>query len=116
MDFKNKKVLLWGVGLEASHAERLSRDFGHVWYATPWTTEQKFVNYACGAGFAPNIEKVMHPQEYIKKADLVASCNIGGPFWDLPNQFGGGRGEKLEEYRYKFRMIQPLHTRNSICL
>lgn len=112
MNFKGKNILVWGTGIEVDHCTRLAHDAEIVYYFTPWIEQQKFIGYAYGQGLASNIKKTIHFWDHVDEADLICFFDIGAG--DAAkylrkqgkNVFGGGDGEKFEEYRYKFRLLQ----------
>lgn len=112
MDLSKLKVLIWGNGDEIEHADRLGRDFGKVWYYTPYQTGYcDFKDYSIGKGF-PNVEKVKSFWAYVDQADLICFFNEGQG--DLcaylrkmgKRVYGAGKGEIMENERLTMRKIQ----------
>jgi hypothetical protein len=114
MSYSNKNVLVIdNGGLGIVHAERIARDVNHCWY---WTFFKdafpKIENYAIGYGIG-NIEKIMHPFEYIDKADLIYFTDIGwGDLVDYLRKqgkivFGSGlKTQELEDDKFLAKKVQ----------
>ena len=107
---KDKTALVWDTGIGVEHAVRLAQDFGKVLYYTP--TQRTFCESKdtfLGQGF---VKKVKYFNEAKKDADFIVFTDIGqGDMVDeLREQskvvFGAGQGEKFENHRFPFRVLQ----------
>lgn len=111
MNLKNKKVLVVDHGLFHCLAERLSRDFGEVYYYAQWESSFPVPDKALIGDGIPGLTRVDKWQDYIDEVDLICFFDI----YNGPDQarlrkqgyrvFGSARGEVLELDRIGFREI-----------
>lgn len=111
--FSDKKVLVADPGgCDLEHAVRLARDFGKVYYYTPWQKQGPiFSDYAIGQG----VEGLTNEREFwrrVDEVDLICFFDVGFGDWaDYLRRhdycvFGAGRGEELEQDRFLMRREQ----------
>jgi hypothetical protein len=112
LTYKDKCCLVFDTGGGTFHVERLAKDFGQVYFFTPWADgNPKFENYCEGLGLK-NVTKVLDPFNYIDKADLICFLDVGegdkAAYFREKGKvvFGAGRGEKLEQDRFFMRKLQ----------
>lgn len=111
--FSDKRALVWdsgGGGVE--HAVRLAKDFGQVWYTTPWQQAGPTLDTMSVGKGLEGIERVDQFWKYVEQADLIyfVESGMGDAAQFLRERghrvFGAGLGEELEQDRYKMRKIQ----------
>jgi hypothetical protein len=109
--FSNLKCLVADPGgTDLEHAVRLGKDFGKVYYYTPWQKQGPlFLDYAIGEG----IEQIENEKKFwarVDSVDLVVFCDIGFGDWARYLRSHGyrvfGGSEELEEDRFLVRREQ----------
>jgi phosphoribosylamine-glycine ligase len=113
-DLSTKCCLMYDYGLFAEVGMRLARDFGQVYYYSPW--KSSFCHSApavIGTGLAPNMERVLDFWDYVPEADVVVFGEI--PDADMQRVvrekfhkpvLGHGDAERLETDRWGARKLQ----------
>lgn len=111
-NLKDKTALVFDSGLFTFIAERLARDFGRVYYYSPWKTAfSKSSALAIGSGI-DGVERLKDFWPVIDKVDLFVFPDIGQG--DLQTYlrsvgkrvFGCGLSDSLETDRWSFRKTQ----------
>jgi hypothetical protein len=107
-DFSNRSVLVVDHGLFLPLARRLAKDFGRVYYHTPWEKAWPLLNEgAVGAGFE-NVVRCEDVERFKKKADLFVFPDLYHLGLQLALReegrrvWGAGRGMRLEVDREFF--------------
>src|SRR5215472_11914849 len=112
-DLKDKSILVCDWGMFAEMALRLSRDFGKVWYFSPWTCGYpKAVGAYVGYGME-GVERIDTFWDHVALADVVMFPDIYFADWQtvVADKFNkpvwGHRGaERLELDRRGTRRLQ----------
>lgn len=110
---KSSSCLVYDNGIFLPLAQRLGRDFGKVYYYTPWKSGTPTSDKAYIGRNMPGVERVHDFWKYVEKADMVAFFDIYDS--DIQDKlrkegkpvFGSGDAEDLELDRWKF--IQKVH-------
>lgn len=108
--YEDKSVIVFDHGGYVDVAKMLSKDFGNVYYYTPWETGFPTSNDTLvGSGFK-EFERINHFYDYVDKADLIVFTDIyhGDLQEALVRQgkrvWGAKEGDVLEISRYEFFM------------
>jgi len=116
ISFKDKSVLVYDSGLFTFIAERLTRDFGKVYYYSPWKSAfNRSSALAIGYGIE-NVERVFDFWEYIDDVDLFVFPDVISGDLQLylrsigKRVFGGGKSDDFEFNRWLFRYEQKQHN------
>lgn len=123
INFKQKSILFIDYGLNTEFAARLARDFGKVYFWTPWQSAfSSFTELKIGKDF-DGLIRVEEWEPYKDKVDLICipDTGFGGLIDDLRKQgkrvWGTGRAELMEFERWKMRKLQKavgLPTQNTL--
>src|SRR6185503_17153647 len=112
IELADKTALVIDYGNFLPVAQRLSRDFGKVYYYVPWETAfPKYNSYIAGTG-VPGVQRIYNIYDYIDEVDLFFFCDLFmGPFQDWLRSigkrvFGAGKGEEMELYRDRMKFLQ----------
>ena len=112
MNLSDKRVLVYDLGIFSEVANRLGRDFGKVWYFTPWISAfPKVVPSLIGTGFE-NMERIRWFWDYVDKADLIVmpDTHCHDMYQFLKDKgypvAGVGQSEEIELDRIKGRELQ----------
>lgn len=104
-NLKDKSVLVIDGGIFIEFAIRLSRDFGKVYYNSPFKTEYPLSkDDMIGVG-VPGIERVSEVYDYIDKVDLIAFPSIYNGDWQRwlvkkgYRVYGSMKGDEMERDR-----------------
>jgi len=112
MNLKTKKVLCYDIGLFTEQCARLAKDFGQVWYFTPWADLFPHSNKALIGHDFDGLERILDFWDYVEKADMIfiPDTHCGDIVEFLKRKgflvAGVGRAEILELDRWKARQIQ----------
>lgn len=108
-NLKTKSVLIYDYGTFTSLAERLGKDFGKVYYYSPWKSSYpKIAPSLIGEGLS-NVERVNNLFDYIDEVDVFVFPDIIDADLQLHLEslgkkvFGSRRGEELETNRAGMR-------------
>ncbi len=104
VDLKNKTCLVYDSGCYVEVAVRLAKDFGKVFYYTPWLhSYPSSYEKSIGKGLEDeNVYRVNDFWDFVDKVDLIVfpEGNTGSVVNYLRNKgyrvWGGGKGEELE--------------------
>lgn len=126
-DYSSLTATVIDTGISTAQAERLSRDFGKVYYWTPYNTQKPHVmDWAPGYGMGKIIkEKTIsfHGRSFsqpikawdcIEESDLIFFTDVGWGDWQrtirkyMPSKrvFGPNMADIMEEDRYFFKTLQ----------
>lgn len=107
-DLKSKSVLVYDYGSFLPLAQRLSRDFGKVYYYVPWKSGFPTSDKAMIGSNFPGVERIYDFWNYVDKADIIYFPDIYDS--DIQRRlkldgykvFGSCEGEDLEINRWLF--------------
>lgn len=108
-NLKTKTVCVVDNGLFVAFARRLAREFGKVYYHTPWQSAfPQSRTLSVGKGF-PEIERIEYPLDRASKIDLWVFLDLYQSDLQLYLERQGARvwgcrkGEDMEMFRWEFR-------------
>lgn len=110
-DLKTKSCLVYDYGTFVSVAERLAKDFGKVYYYSPWESSFPQMEYIKIGEGLEGVERIDYFWDYIDDADCIVFTDVIGAdrqvLLDLLNKnvWGSRRGEKLELNRQEMKEL-----------
>lgn len=114
VDLSKKTALVYDHGCFVELAIRLAREFGHVYYCSPWEDSFSKIDKAIiGEGF-DEVERVSEPWKLIdqSKIDLVVFPDVHHSEMQLHIEslgigvWGARTADKLEVHKHRFKLIQ----------
>jgi hypothetical protein len=101
-NYKTKSVIVYDYGTFVGLSERLARDFGKVYYYSPWKSSfPQTKNTYVGKGLE-NVERINNFFDYLDDTDLIVFPDVSDGDLQLHLEalgykvFGGRKGEELE--------------------